>query len=502
MALPEEPITREEHYLSAIAGEITELPESPLTRREHYLAKIAGQDVITPTPITREDMYLDFIAEHGSGGVEAEPLSVTENGTYTAEEGKAYTPVTVDVPNPSTGTLNITENGTYDVTDKASAEVNVPSIGYAPKLLENGVNFIDFDGRIIESWPPNVVQNKTELPANPTRAGYISQGWNGTLQEIKDAIAEYPNAQIIVGQNYAWNPANNLCRFHISLTPITGLSVTFKMVGNKDWGDGTTDSNTSHTYSDYGDYVIECDGNKLASNIFGQNYTNPNYTLTEVEIGSILSSYTGQQSGDVFRYCKSLKSVKVQNGVLTFYQYWFSDCPALTDINFPTSLQNLGNHLLEKDTSLHYLTTPKAWYNILVSGCSSLVLFSPGGAGGFAQTTGGFADCNSLKNVVRLLSPGQGQTQILRGCTNIEKVIISSGRAYLAGNDFNGCSNVMTYDFTHSTGVAYLTNTNSFTNINPLCKIIVPDDLYDDWIVATNWATYANYIYKASEVSE
>lgn len=34
----------------------------------------------------------------GGGGVTVEPLSVTENGTYTAPSGKAYSPVTVDVP--------------------------------------------------------------------------------------------------------------------------------------------------------------------------------------------------------------------------------------------------------------------------------------------------------------------------------------------------------------------------------------------------------------------
>lgn len=33
-------------------------------------------------------------------------------------------------------------------------------------------------------------------------------------------------------------------------------------------------------------------------------------------------------------------------------------------------------------------------------------------------------------------------------------------------------------------------------------KIVVPDALYDDWIVATNWATYANRIVKASEFVE
>lgn len=73
----------------------------PITRREQYLAKIAGQDVEVPDPITREEMLLKQIADGGGGGggssVTVEPLTVTENGTTTAPEGKAYNPVTVDV---------------------------------------------------------------------------------------------------------------------------------------------------------------------------------------------------------------------------------------------------------------------------------------------------------------------------------------------------------------------------------------------------------------------
>ena len=41
----------------------------------------------------------------GSGGgssVTVEPLTVTSNGTQTAPSGKAYSPVTVNVPNPNT----------------------------------------------------------------------------------------------------------------------------------------------------------------------------------------------------------------------------------------------------------------------------------------------------------------------------------------------------------------------------------------------------------------
>lgn len=45
------------------------LPDYPITRNEHYLASIAGQEVELPEyPITREEQYLAYIAEHGGGG--------------------------------------------------------------------------------------------------------------------------------------------------------------------------------------------------------------------------------------------------------------------------------------------------------------------------------------------------------------------------------------------------------------------------------------------------
>lgn len=75
------------------------------------------------------------IAKKMSGGGGSEPtieaLSVTENGTYTAPSGvDGYSPVTVNVPGITpTGTISITQNGTVDVTQYASANINVSGGG-------------------------------------------------------------------------------------------------------------------------------------------------------------------------------------------------------------------------------------------------------------------------------------------------------------------------------------------------------------------------------------
>lgn len=45
------------------------LPSNPITRQERYLSKIAGEETSIPDyPITREEQYLDYIARHGGGG--------------------------------------------------------------------------------------------------------------------------------------------------------------------------------------------------------------------------------------------------------------------------------------------------------------------------------------------------------------------------------------------------------------------------------------------------
>ena len=48
----------------------------------------------------------------GGGGVTVEPLSVSENGVYTAPSGKAYSPVEVDLPGPGWSEFTVAMNTT------------------------------------------------------------------------------------------------------------------------------------------------------------------------------------------------------------------------------------------------------------------------------------------------------------------------------------------------------------------------------------------------------
>lgn len=85
-------------------------------------------------------------AEGGGGGgdITVESLSVSQNGTYTATTGKAYSPVTVSVPQTTVSSLSVTENGTYTATEGTAyspVTVNVPSSGGSSYELKYTTSF-------------------------------------------------------------------------------------------------------------------------------------------------------------------------------------------------------------------------------------------------------------------------------------------------------------------------------------------------------------------------
>ena len=105
-----------------------------------------------------------------------------------------------------------------------------------------------------------------------------------------------------------------------------------------------------------------------------------------------------------------------------------------------------------------------------------------------------FENCTALKKVENLKKGGY---YAFYKCTALESVTFTDGVTFELGA-FSGCSKCKLYDFSRCTSVPYLKYTGNIM-VSSGTKIVVPDALYDSWIVATNWSSFASYIVKASE---
>lgn len=120
----------EESHVQAIANAIREKNGQSTTYKVSDMADAiasipeAGGDydvVSIDNGDGTQDIQITYA--EGGGGVTIEPLSVTENGTYTAPSGQAYTPVTVNVPVPESKAAQASDGmsrvayTTYTATD-------------------------------------------------------------------------------------------------------------------------------------------------------------------------------------------------------------------------------------------------------------------------------------------------------------------------------------------------------------------------------------------------
>lgn len=82
-------------------------------------------------------------------------------------------------------------------------------------------------------------------------------------------------------------------------------------------------------------------------------------------------------------------------------------------------------------------------------------------------------------------------------CYNIPSIEHPSTVTSIGTSTYQNCYACLKYIF-RSTTPPTLSSTNAFTGINPSAKIYVPDASLATYQAATNWSTYANYIYPIS----
>ena len=324
--------------------------------------------------------------------------------------------------------------------------------------------------------------SETELPTPPTHDRLVFQQWNWTLEDIK-----FANAEMTVGALYT--TVSGLTEFHIRVTKASGLAITCNMVGNKNWGDGTEDALTSHTYANYGDYIITCDGDKIATKVMGDTNV-VQQTLLHIFIPNSVTTIRASAFGN----CRALQSVSIPNSVTGIGDNAFNNCFVLQSISIPNSVTSIWGSTFSNCYALQSVSIPNGVTSIWDSAfgnCRALQSVSiPNSVTGIGGSV--FTDCYALQSISIPNSVTTIGNYAFSNCYALQSVSIPNSVTGIGNNAFNYC-HASEYDFSKFSKVPTL-GTSAFKGIFSSTKILVPSALYDTWVEATNWTTYANYI--------
>ena len=471
----------------------------------------------------------------GGGGstVTVEPLSVTENGTYTAPDGEAYTPVTVAVPNTYSASdegkvvddgalvaqtsLTVTQNGTVDTTLNNEVVVNVPTGGGG--VASNDVNFIDYDGTIVYSYSAADFANLTELPANPSHSGLTAQGWNWTLADAKTYVASY--GFLDIGQMYVTDDGKTRIYVHFEegrTSPYLGLAVNGTV--DIDWGDGSTHDTLTGTSTSTvvtiqhvfqpGDYVIT---------LTPASGTEFSFSGSTNAGSRVLNKTAGGTLNESRAYQNAIKSINVGAGVTSIGGRGFSGCFSLASISIPDSVTSIGSYAFNNCYCLASIVIPDGVISIesyTFSGCYCLAsIVIPNGVRSIANNA--FSSCYSLASIIIPDGVTIISSNTFSGCTALVSIVIPDGVASIGSDTFNGCNSltsiVIPADVTsiglrafntcyslasikfEPTTPPTVSSSNAFTSIPTDCIIYVPFASLAAYLSATNYPASATYTY-------
>lgn len=394
----------------------------------------------------------------------------------------------------------IEKGGTVgDITTYASAILNLPSGGgdVNPTAEKNDVTFYDYDGTILYSYTAEEFLALTEMPPLPTQPGLICQEWNWSYEDAIEYVAEY--GVLDVGATYITDDGKTRLYIRIAAEGRMDVPLHFQQtVANGvtiDWGDGSATEtldgtgkvNTTHRYASIGDYMISLDVAEGCT--LGLGHNSSSYCV----MGS-----TGN-NGRV--YCNMLQRVEIGTGVTSIGGYAFRYCLSMASVTLPKEVTSVGNSSFNNCYSLSSATLPKGATDIsstAFGNCYSLASVAlPKGLASSGSHV--FNSCISLPSVTLPDSMASIAAGMLGGCHSLSSVTIPNGVTSIGSSALGSCFGMAYYDFSHLTAVPTLANTDAFQNIPSDCKIVVPDNLYDTWIAATNWSTYASYIIKKTD---
>lgn len=407
----------------------------------------------------------------GSGGGGSAPvletLTVTANGTYTPEEG-------------------------VDGFDEV--EVNVQGGGSSAPSKD--VNFIDYDGTVTNSYTADEFAALAALPDNPVHDGLTAQGWNWSLSDAKAYVAKY--GMLDIGQMYITDDGKTRIHIHLEkglLSPHCGFGLNGTAV--IDWGDGstpdtvtgtstTTITDTMHTYSAAGDYVVT-----IASS------NGITVSSTSASRGRLIGAgTTSANSNTPYQLC--VRHIELGSGV-SIGSYGFSGHSCLQTITMPSYLTEIGDYAFYNDMSLSCLIIPDTVVNVyegLVNTCNSLrcLALSKTSLPNIGTNKGRrMTNCLAL---VRATIPDYANAigSYDFAASGLQSVIIPESISTIYSYAFQNCYGLGSIRFTRSTP-PYVSSSTTWSSLPSTCTIYVPTGTLTAYTTATNYPSSSTHTY-------
>ena len=431
----------------------------------------------------------------------------------------------------------------------ASAILSIEGGGQSPVEDNTAVIFADYDGTVIDTWTWDNKGSKTELPTVPVHEGLVFEGWNWTLEDIKN---DTTGQVITVGPYY--HTQSGLTEIDVEVNETNGmelqLSVNKYIYTSLDWGDGTSIENIdypSHIYEVPGKYTIKISGYSGQYPIYHSNYYNNSiyevrsYIIKAIKFNSGVDNLgcrgkglkyitipktmikiekfenvgcvqltvpeNARNNGSVFTG-KNLKYIAMPKNYFNFEGQptgitWgsFSGCSSLQSIYIPENITSINSNAFKECSSLQSISIPNnvtSIGNYAFQGCSSLQSISiPNNVTSIGNYA--FHSCASLQSINIPNSVTSIGNSAFSSCFSMNKAIISSSAAI--GSNVYNFQNYTTFDFSGCSSIPVLSSIEAIGGGVPYVKVIyVPSDLYNEWIKATNWVVFKDKIKSKSEV--
>lgn len=414
------------------------------------------------------------------------------------------------------------------------------------------INFFDYDGTLLHSYTMKELKYLDKLPDPPTHQGLVFQDWNWTLDQIKEN-----NAPVDVGAMYTTDDGTN--RFYITLPTELNLALTFQAQGTVsiDWGDGSDIEEVvctnilsytvkNHEYYSGGNYVIKLklveipstvnnkiriEGKESGKSYLFRPYPLPGSTekwdayqaiLTKVECHNLdirsysfancrnLKSITTNRDtfyysglGKELRDLHSLKYITIPDNMIAVGYEAFNDSTGLENISIPFTVNKIKDFAFDSCEQLSRITLSK---NINYLGLRSIYYTLISKIYIHNNATETSADKESPVSLCRALQEAtvEGTSinpRMFEQCISLFKVVLKGQIDSINYYAFSADIRLELVDCRQITNIPALTDISAFNGVTSNYKIVVPDDLFDEWIIAENWSneTILPHITKQSD---